>query len=172
MSTSNYQGPRVHHRRSLRLPGFDYAGAAGYFLTICVEDHRCVLGTIHGGVHRLSPAGVAVEGVWNSLPSRFPSVRLDSHVVMPNHFHGILWNGDPDDGRKDGECLPSLGNIVGAFKSLSTAAVNALPPGRPGRLWQRGYFEHIIGGTRSLHRIRGYIEENPAVWPKDRYFRP
>jgi REP element-mobilizing transposase RayT len=171
MASSNYQGPRVHHRRSIRLRGFDYAGAAGYFVTICVPGHACVLGDIRSGVHRLSPAGLAVERTWLSLPKRFPAVHLDIHVVMPNHFHGILWNGDPDDGAPDGEELAPLGRIVGAFKSLSTAAVNGIPPVREGPLWQRGYYEHIIDGERELRTIRGYIEENPVAWPRDRYYR-
>jgi REP element-mobilizing transposase RayT len=136
-----------------------------------VEGGSCILGDIRDGVHGMSPAGIAVDRTWKSLPDRFPSVHLDSHVVMPNHFHGILWNGDPDEGRAAGESLPPLGHIVGAFKSLSTAAVNRVAPGRQGPLWQRGYYEHIIWGSRSLARIRGYIEENPAAWPRDRYFR-
>jgi len=37
----------------------------------------------------------------------------------------------------------------------------------PGRLWQRGYFEHIIRDELSLLRIRRYIVDNPARWSLD-----
>lgn len=38
----------------------------------------------------------------------------------------------------------------------------------PGRLWQRGYYEHIIRNEESLGRIRAYIEANPLAWALDR----
>jgi REP element-mobilizing transposase RayT len=38
------------------------------------------------------------------------------------------------------------------------------------RIWQRGYYEHVIRGEEELARIRSYIEENPARWEEDEYF--
>jgi hypothetical protein len=36
-----------------------------------------------------------------------------------------------------------------------------------GRLWQRGYHDHIVRDDRDLERIRGYIEGNPGRWAED-----
>ncbi|HET8760925.1 MAG TPA: transposase [Nitrospiria bacterium] len=68
---------------------------------------------------------------------------------------------------------PTVGDIVGAFKSLTTVryirGVNTLGwPAFRGRLWQRNYYEHIIRNEDSLNRIRQYILENPARWTFDR----
>jgi len=60
-----------------------------------------------------------------------------------------------------------LGDIMGAFKSLSAIAVNRLL-GRKGKpLWQEDYFEHIIRDAEELETIRDYILHNPARWPED-----
>lgn len=40
---------------------------------------------------QVKDAGRMVENVWLELPGRFPDVVLDAFVVMPNHFHGILF---------------------------------------------------------------------------------
>jgi len=67
---------------------------------------------------------------------------------------------------------PTLGKIVGAFKSSTTVAytrgvkMHGWSPFR-GRLWQRNYFEHIVRNEDSLHRIRQYIADNPARWTDD-----
>ncbi len=67
---------------------------------------------------------------------------------------------------------PTLGKIVGAFKSSTTVAYTrgvksqGWSPFR-GRLWQRNYFEHIVRNEDSLHRIRQYIADNPANWTDD-----
>ena len=38
--------PIIHHRRSIRLKGYDYSCAGLYFITICVQDRRCLFGGI------------------------------------------------------------------------------------------------------------------------------
>ena len=38
----------------------------------------------------LNDAGRMVESMWSELPARFPHVKLDEFVIMPNHFHGIV----------------------------------------------------------------------------------
>ena len=68
---------------------------------------------------------------------------------------------------------PRLGEVVGAFKSRTTAlysrgvADHGWPAFR-GRLWQRNYFDHIIRHEKAIHRLRRYIAENPSRWAVDR----
>ncbi len=70
------------------------------------------------------------------------------------------------------ERAPRLGDVVGAFKSLTMASYihgvkhSGWPPFH-GRLWQRTYHEHVIRSERSLNRIRQYILDNPANWASD-----
>lgn len=36
-----------------------------------------------------------------------------------------------------------------------------------GKLWQRGYFDHVIRDKNELNNIREYIETNPLKWDHD-----
>lgn len=82
--------PEIHHRRSIRLQGYDYSQAGAYFLTLCTWDRECLLGEIVEGEMRLNPLGRIVEEQWNAIPKRFPTVELDEFTIIPNHLHGIL----------------------------------------------------------------------------------
>ena len=55
---------------------------------------ECLFGEIVDGAMRLNELGQAVEAVWCDLPDRFHHVSLDEYVIMPNHFHGILFITD------------------------------------------------------------------------------
>jgi len=80
----------IHHRRSIRLQGYDYAQAGMYFLTICAHDHTCLFGEIVDGVMVLNDAGTIVRNAWTWLAEQYDYIALDECIVMPNHFHGIL----------------------------------------------------------------------------------
>ena len=82
--------PKIHHRRSLRLQGYDYSQPAIYFVTIVTHGRESLFGEIESGEMRLNDAGQIVWDVWNSLPARYPEIALGTAVVMPNHFHGII----------------------------------------------------------------------------------
>src|SRR3954452_16635687 len=41
--------PQIHHRRSIRLKGYDYSQAGAYFITICCHNRHCVFGNIPVG---------------------------------------------------------------------------------------------------------------------------
>ena len=82
--------PNRHHRRSIRLKGYDYSQAGAYFITICTQDRACLFGKVVNGEMRLNDAGRMVLAEWNRLPERFPHLVLDAFVVMPNHVHGIV----------------------------------------------------------------------------------
>ena len=82
--------PNKHHRRSIRLAGYDYAQAGLYFNTICIQKRKCLLANIIGESLVLNEAGKMVEMEWLALGERFPAIRLHEYIVMPNHFHGII----------------------------------------------------------------------------------
>ena len=116
---------------------------------------------------------------WKELNKRFPEVKTDAHVVMPNHLHGVVWLvgaplvGALDDGtRATTRVAPTLGHVIGAFKSITTDEYIAGVK-RHGwapfsqRVWQRNYYEHVIRSETSLNAIREYIESNPLRWMDD-----
>src|SRR3972149_5525612 len=82
--------PERHHRKSIRLPGYDYGQAAAYFVTICTQDRECMFGDVVEGQIALADPGRMGESVWRALPEHYPGVALDEFVVMPNHLHGII----------------------------------------------------------------------------------
>ena len=139
----------------------------------------------------LNEAGLMVSTVWDALPAQFPVVDLDAFVVMPNHIHGIIvfatqmlvgapLVGAQDvtpnrtiDNRATTRVAPTLGDVVGAYKSRVTVEYTrgVKTKGWPAfrrRLWQRNFYEHIIRNEESLNRIRQYILDNPARWTFDR----
>ncbi|HBH82298.1 MAG TPA: hypothetical protein DDY34_00605, partial [Bacteroidales bacterium] len=86
----NNYNPNIHHRKSIRLKGYDYSRAGLYFITICVKDRECLFGEIVDGKMILNDAGKLVENEWLNIIVRFPNVQLHQHIVMPNHFHTIM----------------------------------------------------------------------------------
>jgi putative transposase len=79
-----------YHRRSIRLHGINYSTPGAYFITIVANNRKCLFGEILEEIVHLNPLGLLVENAWKRLPKYFP-VSLDEHVIMPNHFHGLLW---------------------------------------------------------------------------------
>jgi REP element-mobilizing transposase RayT len=82
--------PQIHHRRSIRLKGYDYSQSGLYFITICIQNRECLLGKIEQNLMILNPAGEMVKQMWQQLPQRFPHIQIDEFAVMPNHLHGII----------------------------------------------------------------------------------
>ncbi|MBI2919330.1 MAG: transposase [Chloroflexi bacterium] len=166
-----------YHRRSIRLPGYDYAQAGAYFLTIVAHDRECLFGEIVNGGMSPNSAGLAIESQWLNTPQLRPQAVLDEYVVMPNHFHaivviigerrGVLQYAPTQYAPTFRSPSQTVGAIVRGFKSATTKRINVVrvAPGLP--VWQRNYYEHIIRNEASLHHIRQYIANNPARWTFD-----
>lgn len=112
----------------------------------------------------LSPIGEIVRSEWITLPERFPRLVLDDFVIMPNHLHGVLAFVGHAGGASPS---PTLFEVIGAFKSISTIKVNRLLRRRGAPLWQRSYYEHIVRTGEDLRKIQRYILENPFMWSLD-----
>jgi putative transposase len=181
--------PEIHHRRSIRLKGYDYTQPGAYFVTFCTYRRDEIFGEVINGETKLSGLGEIVRGEWLRSGEVRKEIRLfdDEFVVMPNHVHGIVWIVDtvgadgvrPDDGmgayhaprpvRPDASLRRaprSLGSFIAGFKASVTS--------RAGRelnmtgIWQRNYYDHIIRNDRELNNIRWYILNNPLNWQLDR----
>ena len=159
-----------HHRRSIRLRGYDYSQAGAYFVTICINLGQSHLGEIRDGVLYPSPAGEMVAECWYALPERFPNIDLDVFTLMPNHTHGIIVITETGLNANNNPIV--LGNMVGAFKSISTlkyiGGVQEQAEPFHKRLWQRDFYDRIIRNEQSLEAIRTYIVNNPANWKDDK----
>lgn len=82
--------PLIHHRRSIRLKGYDYSQAGLYFITIVCQDRAHLFGKIKNGEMVLNDAGCIADECWLEITNHFPNVVLREFVVMPNHIHGIV----------------------------------------------------------------------------------
>jgi putative transposase len=165
--------PEIHHRRSIRLKGYDYSQAGLYFITACTQHRQCLFGRVAKGEMVMNDAGEMVTQQWHDLRNRFNQIELHEFIVMPNHCHGIIeiTVGVPLVGTLTDM---TVGNIVGAFKSLTTNAyikgVSQLNwEALNGKLWQRNYYERIIRNQEAYLRISRYIQTNPLRWQKDIY---
>jgi len=182
-------------RKQIRLGGYDYSLSGYYFATICTQDRECILGNIVNGKMKINNIGKMVDKFWLKLPKRFDNIELNEYQIMPNHLHGIIRIvGAPLVGARPNRAgikpasragikpasragikpaPTALGDIIGAFKSLTTYEYirnvkNNRWPSFNKRVWQRNYYERIIRNEKSLNKIRQYITLNPTMWDRDR----
>jgi putative transposase len=176
-----------HHRKSIRLQGYDYRQPGGYFITIVAHQGESLFGAIIGEEFKINSAGMIVQSQWQKLPRWFP-ITLDVWVLMPNHIHGILLideisndahirsgstggnasqSSEPIQFHLIGTDSHSLGSIVQNFKSTTTRLINRSRKSPGEEVWQRNYYEHIIRNDKDLERIRRYILDNPIKWAMD-----
>jgi len=178
----------IHHRRSIRLRGHDYAQDGFYFVTICCHQRQPLFGEITESKMILNAAGEIVNTVWRELPNHYPGITLGEYVVMSNHFHGIIHivgaqfiapefstthQGVIKQGAlKQGAInrAPTVGNIIRAFKARCTYAINTINESAGAPIWQRNYYEHVIRNEESYLKIAEYIQTNPLRWQDDTYY--
>jgi putative transposase len=130
-------------RNSLRLKGFDYSSEGAYFVTIATKDGKryFVQENLRG----------IVEKQIRSLEDRF-TLKVDTFVVMPDHVHLIISFYE--------KIGVSLSRIVQALKSLvAKDARDSL--GIKDKIWQRGFYDHIIRNEKDYLEKMQYVINNP-----------
>ena len=176
----------IHHRRSIRLKGYDYSQAGAYFITICCENRGCRFGKIENGEMLLNEFGQIAHNEWMKLAERFENFELDVFQIMPNHIHGIIAlntvgatlavaqkNVVNNYDLRAGASPATVSDIVGAYKSLvanGCLEIYKLKNESMGKLWQRNYHEHVIRNEQSYYTISNYIIDNPAKWNEDKFY--
>lgn len=184
--------PAKHHRRSIRLQGYDYSQAGAYFITICTWQRECLFGEITDGEMQLNRWGEIVHLHWQNLPKYHHHLELDEFVIMPNHLHGIIvlinnnnnsvgagladmsgqkqttFQQNPPSPMVQPQTQPKkLSEIIRGFKTFSARRINQMRRNCGVPVWQRNYYEHIIRNEESLQHIRQYIINNPLTWELD-----
>ncbi len=111
-----------NRKNSLRLRNFDYSTRRTYFVTV-VTHHR-------KKIFYDSRLARAICGCLVDLRGEI-GFRLYCYCLMPDHLHALIGVGDANS---------SLGQILGAFKSVST---RIYWQSYQGLLWQRQFFDHV-----------------------------
>ena len=186
--------PQIHHRRSIRLKGYDYSSAGAYFVTMVTQGRECLFGEIKDGEMYLNEYGEIVLRWLYEIINRFRNVELGAFVIMPNHVHGIIFihnerrgevispRGDANNDVQNmnvgeienpgGETpplrKPILGQIVAYFKYQSTKEMNRIETDKAiTKFWQRNFYEHIIRDEKDLGQKTDYILDNASRWDED-----
>ncbi len=143
-----------YHRKSKRQPNHNYAWTGTYFITINSERNEPFF--------EIPELHTILQENWIALPERFPGVTLDEFIIMPTHVHFIIhMEGNV-------EKPVTLGNIIGAYKSLTTSAwqahIESTGLERSGIIWHHNYDGRSIIDAPSLEARRQYIRNNPEKW--------
>jgi REP element-mobilizing transposase RayT len=183
--------PEQFGRRSIRMKGYDYSQAGGYYVTIVSYGREYLFGEVLDSEMRVNELGRILQEEWFRSARIRKEIRLfeEEFVVMPNHIHGIVWidmdtvgadgvRPDVNTGANDGGAHPagashaplhrkpkSLGSFIAGFKaSVTSRAGHEL---NSGNIWQRNFYEHILRDQADYERIAGYILDNPLNWEQD-----
>ena len=154
--------PKIHHRRSIRLSGYDYSQAGAYYVTIVAHGRECLFGEITNGDMKLSRYGKIIQYVLLDLPKHYPHLELDIFCIMPNHVHIIIVLNHNVLVKRH-----PLSEVIRAFKSFSAKRINLLRKTPGIAVWQRNYYEHIIRDEKDYESKRNYILMNPQNWEND-----
>lgn len=186
--------PKYHHRRSIRLKGYDYGQAGLYFITLCVQNRENIFGKVEKGEMILNEFGKIANEEWLNTSEIRKNISLGEFIIMPNHFHAII-QIDYQIATKENNIgkfkSPSntIGAIIRGYKGATTkkikeiirnnspstgelkfapTAPTALTIGLSKSIWQRNYWEHIIRDENAYNRISQYIINNPQKWENDK----
>ena len=161
--------PNHHHRRSIRLPKYDYSRSGIYFVTICTHQKSPWFGEIiEDKIYHNQIGKIAVQE-WLLSSEIRKEIELDEWVLMPNHLHGIvIINQDNDGSYRDnstdinakemgantnaknlgaslaplsGRKPRSLSSFVAGFKSAVTKRVRQICQESDLCIWQRKYYQ-------------------------------
>lgn len=167
-----------NRRHSIRLRSYDYSQNGYYFVTICAQNREEIFGEIIRGQMKINLIGKMIRAEWVNLTNRFKNIGLDEFMIMPNHIHGIIeivgatlvvaHNKRAGTRPAPTESHATLGQIIGAFKSITThkyiLGIQIYNwPTIDRKLWQRNYYEHIIRNERDYFAIKNISKIIPGI---------
>ena len=163
MNTNN----KLPKRKHPRLKNFDYSSNGYYYITINTYNNQSVLSKVGRGLApaeaeiTLTAVGRIAEEQLFELETRYPCVKIDKYVIMPNHIHIILIIDNQTAGASP---RPTLPDIICAFKSLTTRICNQKfsTPGE--KLFQVSFYDEILENENHYLEAWQHIENNPLKY--------
>lgn len=156
-------------RKRTRLIGYDYSKSGAYFITICTHNRKNILSDIVVGegstLPQLKEEGRIIEKTLLSVGDKYPCIRMDKFIIMPNHIHIILCI--ENNGR--GNPSPTISNVIGWIKYNATKQINE-KNGIQNKIFQRSFHDHIIRGEKDYLKIWNYIDTNAQKWKQDCFY--
>lgn len=161
----------MEQRKPTRLGYYDYSTPGAYFLTLCVQDHKCLLGSIVGGgaldaPHVLLSAKGKIVEKYIISGNRCQGIRVDKYVIMPNHIHLLVFVDETASGGTSKAPSPTNAVISHFISTLKRFCHRDMGE----KIFQRSYHDHIIRNEKDYQRIWTYIDGNPARWKEDCFY--
>lgn len=165
-------------RKPNRLKGYDYRSVGAYFITVCTKDgdslfwnedtealiRASLLSYQPVGADRIRPflseEGKIVDRAIQDISLRYPNVAVDHYVIMPNHVHILLQLTEMNDNWS----AKTVSGIVGQTKRRISKEIGKV-------VWQKSFYDHIVRDEEDWKRIWMYIDNNPANWESDCFYR-
>ena len=145
-------------RKNIRLKDFDYSENGYYYITICTYKRQKLFEKSTVGATLCGRPTEMITKWLMELQNKFSDVKLCDYVIMPDHIHFIL--------SKTGDHTGSpLRDVVTWFKTMTTneyirkVKEDEYSPFVK-KVWQRGYYEHIIRDEKDYLTKAEYIKNN------------
>ena len=168
----NSYNPIIHHRRSIRLKGYDYSQAGFYFITLCVQDRKHLFGEISNGKMKLNLFGKIANEEWLRTKEIRKNCTLEEFIIMPNHFHAIISiDYKIENNNQIGKFRsPSqtIGAIIRGFKGATTKRIKEYWINknlRTGESQCTG--ESQFAPTEILEFLENKISHKKSIWQRD-----
>lgn len=156
-------------RKPNRIRNYDYSSNGAYFVTICTEGRKNSLCSIVGdGFPIPKPAGRIAAQFIETIPNKYPCVRVAKYVIMPNHIHLLILIEKPIS--RTGNPSPALGNVIGWYKYNVTKQINLNSGTMGDKFFQRSFHDHVIRREKDYLKIWEYIDNNPLRWKEDCFY--
>lgn len=118
-------------RKPNRLPNYDYSQIGAYFVTVCVQDMRCLLSVVAGDPYLivgeadpglpstnadtnpliphvcLTAYGQNIADNLERMNSIYTNIHVDHSVIMPNHVHLLISIKNDDTCGRPGSASPT-----------------------------------------------------------------
>ncbi|MGN0978119.1 MAG: transposase [Faecousia sp.] len=154
-------------RKHPRLKKYDYSLPGYYYVTVHAVHDAPLLSRVGrglapaGAVVSLTTAGEIAERQLFALEKRYPNVLINKYVIMPTHIHVIVRLTERN---AEAGSSPTLMDVIGAYKSLTTRACNQFyhTPGR--KLFQESFYDTVLRNEKAYQKCWLYIDANPANW--------
>ena len=153
------------NRKPNRISEYDCSTTGAYFITICTQDRKPILGHIVGGGAFdaqsviLSQIGeIAQKYILSS--NRMSGIAIDKYVIMPDHIHLIVRvdiAAPKGTSRAPSPTNAAVPHFVSTFKRFCHREVGM-------QIFQRSYYDHVIRNQKDYDEIGEYIENNPRKW--------